>query len=334
MKRVAYLSPVKISTLFSVLLGALFPHLALANDEPVKTCVYIASYAPGYDWQDELEVSLIETLKGKCQIHTFYMDSKRVFQQEKLKSIGKKAAEHIEAKQPDVVIVSDDHAVQFVLQPYYKDSDLPFVYCGLNKSGKMYGLPYSNTSGMIEKSPIGSFLKILFNLNPSKTHVAFLSTKGTTENKNFSEFEEIAKKFNISYSGFQVGDHEGWLKAYKKLQEDPSIHLILFANYIAISDWEHPKTLDWISKHNKKLSIAVQHSVMPYVALGMTKVPKEQGEWAGMTARAILEGIPPNKIAVVPNQQFQFWINNKIAKPFIDKLPDNIISQSIVYKEK
>lgn len=74
--------------------------------------------------------------------------------------------------------------------------------------------------------------------------------------------------------------------------------------------------------------------MMPYSAIGMTKIPEEQGNWAAKSAIAILNGLAPSDIAIVPNQQFQLWTNQQIIKPFVDQLPENISSQSIVYDEK
>lgn len=310
---------------------ASFAHSAEAYNLKSKTCVYIASYAPGYAWQDGISRSIEHTLKGKCLLKTYYMDSKRVFDQQKLIQIGNDAAAFIKDSKPDVVIVSDDHAVKYVLQPHYKDHEIPFVFCGLNDTGKVYGLPYSNTTGMIEKNAIEEFLNILFDIQPAKTHVAFITTQGTTANKDYLEFKQIAEKLNIPYTGYQVENEEAWRLAYKDLQEDPDVNVILFSNNAAFETWDHEKNLQWILENNNKLSIATQHSMMPYVALGMNKVPDEQGHWAALSAIAILEGISPQKIAVIPNREFQFWINSEIVKPFLDTLPDNMVSQSLRY---
>ncbi len=55
---------------------------------------------------------------------------------------------------PDVVIASDDNASKFLIKPYYKNADLPFVFCGVNWDAKVYDYPYKNVTGMIEVTPI------------------------------------------------------------------------------------------------------------------------------------------------------------------------------------
>jgi ABC-type uncharacterized transport system substrate-binding protein len=53
--------------------------------------------------------------------------------------------------------------------------------------------------------------------------------------------------------------------------------------------------------------------MMPYAVFGLTKVAREQGEWAARTALAILAGKAPQEIAVTQNQQTQAWLNRTLA---------------------
>ena len=303
-----------------------------ATPPALPNCVYVASYAPGYAWQDGITRSIQATLKGRCQLKTFFMDSKRVFDPDHLKKIGQQAAEFIHTQDADVVIVSDDHAIQYVLQPHFKNHDLPFVFCGVNRTGKGYGLPYSNTTGMIERNSIEEMLRTLFSIDPSKTHVAFITTLGITANKDVREFQQIAEKLHIRYIAYQAKNQNEWRRIYRQLQHDPQINLILFSNNAAFEEWDHETNLAWIKRYNHKLTLATQLSMMPYVALGMNKVPEEQGEWAANSAMAILDGVAPNQIQVVPNRRFLFWINEELITPFLDRLPDSMLAQSLRYR--
>ena len=303
------------------------------NSTKLPVCVYIASYAPGYAWQNRIERALTQTLQNQCQIKTFFMNSKKVLDNESLQKIGLNAVAFIESHSPDVVIVSDDNAVKYVLKEHYRNSQLPFVFCGVNSSGTPYGLPYKNTTGMVEKNPTEAILKLLFSINPSKTHVAFMTTSGTTANKDIHEFHQLVNKLGIASSAFQIRNEKEWRRLYKQLQEDPKVDIILFSNRAAFKTWDHSKNIEWIKQHNNKISITTQDWMMPYVAVGMNKIPEEQGHWAGAAAIEVLNGTPVSQISVVPNQQFQLWINPLFAKPFKEQLPENIFSQALVYDE-
>ena len=43
-----------------------------------------------------------------------------------------KAKAEIDAFKPDVVIAADDNASKYLIEPYFKDAALPFVFCGVN----------------------------------------------------------------------------------------------------------------------------------------------------------------------------------------------------------
>jgi ABC-type uncharacterized transport system substrate-binding protein len=65
--------------------------------------------------------------------------------------------------------------------------------------------------------------------------------------------------------------------------------------------------------------------MMPYTILGMTKVSREQGEWAAKTAIRILGGQKPSQISVVPNRQRDVWINRKLLDASGVKLPNGLM---------
>lgn len=306
----------------------------IETQKKLPVCLYIASYAPGYPWQNGIERGIRQSLNDKCELKTFFMNTKQVFKESELEKIGVQAIDFIASNNPDVVIVSDDNATKYVLEKHYKNSRIPFVFCGVNNTGSTYNLPYKNTTGMIEKNPTEYLLKLLFNISPSKTRVAFLTSNGTTAKKDVIEFNQLADQLGIKHQAYQIQDENEWRKVYKKVQESDDIDLIYFSNRAAFNTWDHQKNIDWALQHNHKLSFTTQDWMMPYVAVGINKIPDEQGVWAGQAALEILKGTPPSEIAVVPNQNFQLWINKEFARPFKKELPENVFSKSIIYDAK
>jgi ABC-type uncharacterized transport system substrate-binding protein len=57
----------------------------------------------------------------------------------------------------------------------------------------------------------------------------------------------------------------------------------------------------------------------------MTKVSREQGEWAGKTAIRVLNGHPIANIPVVPNRQRDIWINSHILSTSGVTLPQGVL---------
>jgi len=103
----------------------------------LPTCVYIASYAPGYAWQDGIDRALKQQLNQACSVKTFYKKKKKILDIPTLEQLGLNAKAFIDSHRPNVVIVSDDDAVKYVLQRHYRNHTLPFVFCGLNNGGEL-----------------------------------------------------------------------------------------------------------------------------------------------------------------------------------------------------
>ncbi|QCU90876.1 ABC transporter substrate-binding protein [Thiomicrorhabdus sediminis] len=312
------------------------PWKTFADQQAPKTydlpiCAYVASYHPGYEWQDRITQGLQQSLDGKCHLKTFYMNSKSLKARRELMAVGEQAANFIKQSQAKVAIVSDDNAVRYVLQKHFKDDALPFVYCGVNHSGKRYGLPYKNTTGMVEKNPLEQLLRLIFTIQPAKTRTAMLTTQSNSANINVNAFIELARSLGIDYSVYQVSTQKQWQDAYLDIQYNPNIDILLFTNYQPIKDWDARANVELIENNNNILSLTMQHFMMDFNAIGMIKIPEEQGHWAGEAAMEILHGSRPDQIAVVPNEQFQLWVNPKLIRPYRTAKMDGIINQAIVF---
>lgn len=303
------------------------------GNEAPKICAYIASYAPGYEWQDRLEKSLKQTLHNHCTIKTHYMDSKKLSSLAHLEAAGLKAKAFIEEIKPSLVIVSDDNAVKFVLREHYPNNPMPFVFCGVNNSGGNYGLPFNNTTGMIETSPFHNLFKILFQNYPGKSHIAYLTTTGTTAAKNIAEFHSIINDLQLpESSAYRAQTEADWKQIFTKLQNDPSVDFIILGNNAAFPQWNQQENIEWIKKHTRKVTAATQKWMMDYATIGYTKVPEEQGEWAGLAAVEILKGVPIQYLSVVPNQKFTFWKNDYLIHELDSPLSESLLKQARSFK--
>ena len=74
----------------------------------------------------------------------------------------------------------------------------------------------------------------------------------------------------------------------------------------------------------KTLSATNHGWMMPYTMFGMTKIPEEQGEWAGKIAIEILNGTEPSAIPIIPNRNFDIIVNNALLETAQIKLPEFI----------
>jgi ABC-type uncharacterized transport system substrate-binding protein len=66
--------------------------------------------------------------------------------------------------------------------------------------------------------------------------------------------------------------------------------------------------------------------------LGMTKVPEEQGDWAGKVALQILDGAIPNSIPVIANRKWDLYLNPALVESAGLKLPAQLLGKGKVYQ--
>ncbi len=295
--------------------------LLTATTVNAAKCVYISSYHQGYAWSDGVERGLLKTLDGKCEITRFDMDSKRQKDEESIKQAALKAKNLIDNTQPDVVIASDDNASKYLIVPYYKDADIPFVFCGVNWTVEQYGYPFSNVTGMIEVAAIDPMFDKAAAITGKIKHAVYIGADTLTEEKNLKRFIAAGKKNNIKITSQLVETMPEWIKAYQQAQQ---ADLIIMGSNAGIPDWDKDEAQDAISTVSKTLSATNHGWMMPYTMFGMTKVPEEQGEWAARVAIEIMNGTKPSDIPIIPNRNFDIIVNNSLLDSAQIKLPEFI----------
>jgi ABC-type uncharacterized transport system substrate-binding protein len=253
------------------------------------------------------------------------MDTKRHKDEASTQAAALKAKAFIEYWQPDVVITADDNAAKYLIQPFYRDHELPFVFCGINWSLDAYGLPYKNTTGMVEVAPIENLLKKGMAVEAGAKRVLYVGADTLTEEKNLSRFQQTAKKLNLQLEGRLVSSMADWLVAYREGQQ---YDLVAIGSSAGIHDWDEQQARDFVTGNTQKLSLTVHGWMMPYTLLGLTKVPEEHGEWAGQLALAILNGTRPRDLPVVSNRKADIWINHRILKQTDIQLPKAVIRKA------
>ena len=280
---------------------------AWANTLP--TCLFVSSYHSGYAWADGVARGLHSKLDGKCTITRFSMDAKRNTSVAHAKQAALQAKALIEKLKPDVVITADDAAAKYLIAPYYRNSAIPFVFCGINWTISQYGFPYSNMTGMIEVAAVKPLFQKSHSITGMIHQATYIGANTLTERKNLSHYKKVARKLNITLISKLVSTRAEWIKAYRQSQTS---QVIIIGSNAGIHDWDKSKVLTAIKPYTHTLTVTNHGWMMPYSMLGMTKVPEEQGEWAGELALEILKGTKPSSIPIIPNREFNLVINKHL----------------------
>ena len=295
--------------------------LLTATTANAAKCVYISSYHKGYAWSDGVERGLLRTLKDNCEVTVFNMDTKRQKDQKSIEQAALAAKQLIDGTQPDVVIASDDNASKYLIVPFYKDAEIPFVFCGVNWTVEQYGYPFSNVTGMIEVAAIEQMFDKAAAISGKITQAYYIGAETLTEKKNLMRFETGARTKNIEITGRLVATVSEWLEAYGHAQKTD---LVIMGSNAGIEDWNEEVVKRAITPITKTLSATNHGWMMPYTMFGMTKIPEEQGEWAGKVAIEILNGTKPSAIPIIPNRNFDIIVNNALLDIAQIKLPEFI----------
>jgi len=81
----------------------------------------------------------------------------------------------------------------------------------------------------------------------------------------------------------------------------------------AVQGWDAEAAVEWVRRNIRKPVVTCDDFMMPYAAFGLTKIGREQGEWAARSALAILRGKRPDAIPVAANQQTRCFLNPDLA---------------------
>lgn len=296
----------------------------------LPTCVYISSYHKGYEWSDGVELSLKRALNGHCSFVQFDMDTKRNSEETYIRVKAKEAKELIEKTNPDVVITSDDNAAKFVIAEYFKDSSIPFIFCGVNWTAKEYGFPYKNVTGMIEVTPVTSIFELAVRISKGKRAI-FLGDNTLTENKDYNHFLRIAQKSGIELEKALVDNVEDWKRQYRRAQAEKDF--IVLGHNSAIAGWEDEHVVEFQKQLSTKLVLTTYRWMIPFAMVGLIVTPEEQGRWAGEAAVGVLGGFPIEKIAITANRSWSSWMNPVLASSAGIVIPEAFVEKSQQYIE-
>ncbi len=276
-----------------------------------KKILFINSYHRGYYWSDGEQKGFEQALAGTgVEFSVVYLDAKNNPSESFKRDAAFKVKQYIEQFKPDVVVAADDDAFKYVIVPYYRDSGLPVVFCGINWDISLYGAPFANTTGMIEVGLIESLFRHLKKYS-SGSRVGLLGFDSWSERKNA---EYSARSIPGGFVAEEyVGDFESWKEKFLELQE--KVDILLITSWAGISGWDTRQAAEFIVR-NARVPVGTDASVelMPLALIGLVKIPEEQGIYAARCALRILEGVKPSQIPVTSNKRGDLFINLALAE--------------------
>lgn len=131
-------------------------------------------------------------------IHTEFMDTKRIYDQEYLTRFYQMLSYKLENRQPyDLVIVADDNALKFIADTHMNLlGEVPILFMGVNSEELAYALKTcDHITGIIEKPSMTAQLKLITELFPRMDELVVLRDQTPTGIAEYEEFSQALEKF-------------------------------------------------------------------------------------------------------------------------------------------
>ena len=283
------------------------------QDEGKFKIVYVNSYHQGHPPSDQITAGLMEKLPvDSFEVISHFMDTKRNSSLEYIENQAAALLDSIKNASPDLLIVSDDNAVKYLVKPHLQNQDMPVVFCGVNWSADQYGLSRNNITGILEMLPVEEVMATMKSYYPSMQRLLVLNENTTTSRKTKPLLDTLLNHIGIEVTQALVDDFDSWKAVFK--EANLFYDIIYLQTQGAIKNWDHNEAKEFINQHIKVPIVTCEDHMMPYSVFGMTQVSREQGTWAAETAKKILRGTPPSEIPVSRNQMVSIWFNPDLAE--------------------
>jgi ABC-type uncharacterized transport system substrate-binding protein len=290
-----------------------------------KKVLFIDSYSPEYVWSAKLATSIKnvlapEIIKGQpdsgdaqraptgIEFRVLSMDTKRNLSEEFKQMAALKAKAEIESFKPDVVIACDDNASKYLIVPFYKDADLPFVFCGVNWDASVYGYPFKNVTGMVEVDLVEQITK---NLKPYAKG-GRIGMLGADDPALYKLLENYQKVVGLEFTKLYFpADFSTWKQDFLRAQKE--VDMLIISSHAAVKGWDDAQARAFVEANSEIPAGTPYDWEIPYALLGLTLMAEEHGVWAAETALKILGGTPASEIPIVTNKQGHLMLNLHMA---------------------
>jgi len=262
--------------ILSLVILALFSSCSM--QEGRYKIVYVNSYHQGHPPSDQITTGLLESLPADSfEVIAHFMDTKRNPSQEYIEAKAAALLDSITEWNPDLLVVSDDNAVKYLVGPHLQDKNMPVVFCGVNWSADQYGLSRNNITGILELLPVEEVMATMKSYYPSMQRLLVLNENTTTSRKTKPILDTLLNRIGIEVTQALVDDFNSWKAAFE--EGNRSHDIIYLQTQGAIKGWDHAEALRFIDQHINVPLVTCEDHMMPYSIFGMTQVSREQGTW-------------------------------------------------------
>ena len=289
-----------------------------------KKVLYVDSCHADYEPSIIMQRAARDILEpAGVEMQVIYMDAKRKKSDEMQQQAALRVRDFIESWKPDLVIAADDAASKYLVMPYYKDADLPFVFIGVNWDATPYRYPYKNATGQVEVELVQELLTELGKYARGN-RIGMLSGDTLTDRKALGYYQDV---LNIRFERAElVNDFNAWKEAYISLQDE--VGILLVRNNSGIEGWNDQEAKSFVHENTYIPSGTVSTHLAPWVLISYSKVNQEFAEYAATSALQILNGESPADIPISTNKQAKVYLNMRLASRLGIEFPMELVERA------
>ena len=311
--------------------------------------LFVDSYNAGFSWSEGITDGILKGLNikkdqsgqldaadSRVELKIIRMDTKRNSSEAFKKKAAERVKLEIDSWQPDLVIASDDNASKYLIVPYFKNADLPIVFCGVNWDGdssqdsgaEKYGYPFDNVTGMVEITLVDQAFEAIREYAGGE-RIGVLVPDNISGRKAVQYFR-IKLAQNLVQEIY-VATFDQWKASFLALQKQ--VDMLIIASPDGIAGWNDREAKAFVEANASIPSATFGFGGTPYSLVGFTRVPEELGEWSAQTALRILDGADPAEIPITTNKTAKIYLNMELASKLKIRFPIDLIERATFTSE-
>jgi len=327
-------------SLFLVFASFFLTFAKTSSSKDKKHILVIHSYHQSFVWTDSISSgieSVLTPLENEIETFYEYLDSKRFVDPIFIESFEHKYKLLCSKVSCDAIIVSDNNALNFVIQNrsrFFKNK--PIIFCGINNYKPELLKGESQVTGIVEHVAIDSTLMLMHKLHPDRK-ILIINDRTVTGLANKAIIKkalpELQKNMHIEYS-----DSSNMKTIRDKVKSLSDEWMIYLAPFTMDADGDYYSFNDVVSLVSEVSSVPIYSSWDFYLGKGIVggyiTSGYMQGKLAGELALSVVKGADPNMIPVFEKSAVSIKFDHSILSKYdidLDNLPEGAV---LINREK
>ncbi len=260
-----------------------------------KRVLVLNSYHEGYHWTDRIMSGIHSVFDAQEDVELFinYMDAKRVSDETHNRLLRDLYRHEYRSQRMDVIIATDDHALDFLLQ--YRDElfpGVPVVFNGINDYQPSRIAGHELFTGLAETYDVPGTLDLMLRLHPKTRQIAVVSDATGAGDDFRRQVERAAQAYaaRVRFTYLTNLEKDALRQALGRLPPDA---LVLWVTYLRTPDGvsiSSQESVRLITTASNVPTYCVYDVVGLGVVGGKVTSPRSQGYFAAQMALRYLRG--------------------------------------------